>query len=815
MTKTKYLLSWALALLALPLAAQQPVVQLASGLRADEDPEAQEITIVDEDFSGMTKGTNDAYDPTPILDNQGWPLDPTQWKPYDKECTKPWGGDKNMAFSAGGALALPNGGFINTPTGNYSGTLTMTFRAKILPGEEPLVPKIEVLLCRRSQLVDFKRVEYTVTSEWQEFKFEAINGWWQDCMIQFFNPGNDWGILLDDVKITHVITSNEPPRVWQAESITNDGFTATWVPVSTADEYLLSVYEKLPNPDIWSNQESFDNINITDGKWINTSNPGYPEGWSFNLADGGFAHLYTEEGYYQNGTQAICFDSKVDQVLTPVSPYPITEFAFWIRADVRRSEDITSGTMLKVDALTQKGWVEWVSVPLRTLQQEFPDGLMLDLTNNLKVLTEPTQFKFYYDVAEGDQTTVAVDNVSLKAPGTPIRKYFWEDHVVPGGGTADTCRVEGEGFDQDADYFYVVQSRNEKFTSIESEEMEVWGVHVPTALPATDVTDNSYVAHWECGKKADFFRVDQLRLHKAEVDEPAYVILEEDFSKVSSSATPQDPEKFEPTTSFIPVDQYTKLGGWMASSYCIANGMLGGQKQEPFAIAGSVRTPTIDLSNNSGVFQVDFRVYGEAEAIIMVVGANALQTVGMFQLPSTGFHEGHLWFRGGMEYDYLTFYVGDYGTPFLLDWVKVTQDLHTGDELVIVSKTETIYDPTARQVAMKDVDFGDQNEILYQVTATRYYHGNEKDMYPGYPSNRIPVQKDNATELIPLHTPVVAGGDGEVVVVLREQMPVKIFSVNGSVVANYSAQPGRNVTELPAGLYIVNAGGYTAKVIVR
>lgn len=56
-------------------------------------------------------------------------------------------------------------------------------------------------------------------------------------------------------------------------------------------------------------------------------------------------------------------------------------------------------------------------------------------------------------------------------------------------------------------------------------------------------------------------------------EDEEYVVLEEDFSKVTTLATPENPDEFE-SSSLVILDEYTLLPNWLFSGGLrLANGM--------------------------------------------------------------------------------------------------------------------------------------------------------------------------------------------------------------------------------------------------
>ncbi len=607
--------------------------------------EQQATVIIDEDFSGLTAGTEDNPDPTSLLDEKGWLIDKTKFKPWDYDNYSNWGGDK--LFSAGGCLAVYNGGFFNTPVGDYSGVLKLSCRVRMAKGQQDLEEKdryIYILLMRKRALIDFKRINIKLTEQWQDITFEADNGWWNDCTIQV-STNSRLSFLVDDLRIVHTINNIEPPKSQPALKLWDTGFKATWLPTTTAEQYLLSVYSKEPNPDNDNLSEDFENIktDAQDKSLVEWNTPNYPQGWEFSLTQKiGWPEreLYNKEtdpDYVIEGQQAICFDKDGDYIVTPQLRFPIRGLHFWVRVDDRlQPKDVHSVSRLYIDIYTQKsGWMPWKFFLLEDLRKN--GATDVDFTTHLNDYPNVLRFRLRLVKDNSseldDKCLLALDRFVLDAPGTPIKKFALKD-VVVNKPTKDDELVQGRiaydvnHLDPNTDYFYSVKAKNQIHTSKESDEVEVFDVSDPIALEATAVTDEGYTATWKCNNKVDYFKVMQYLKFVAGEDMPNYVVLEENFDKIKNEGTPENPVDVVGNSTTVLIDDFTQIPGWTASSYALANGMFGGAPaQKPHDIGGMLVTPTMDLSHNGGSFKIKIKVWAKAGDLVNVIGVNPQLTM--------------------------------------------------------------------------------------------------------------------------------------------------------------------------------------------
>lgn len=709
-------------------------------------------------------------------------------------------------YSAGGCIAAVNGGFLNTPTGDYSGEFRMTCRLKLVKGQKLTNSDLDIILLRRSALIDYKRVTIKLTEEWQDVEFLADNGWFEDCMIQFFTMEN-FSYLIDDVKIQHVINSIMPPTANPAINIGNDSFTATWLPTESSDEYLLSVYSYTDNSDSDQCKEGFEGISQTGGV-INGAKPNYPEGWEFNLAEG---KVYTESGWSEDGNQAIRLGKNGDFVQTPRLKYPVKNVKFWARGDARDGQKVGGNApLITVYALTDYGWTRWTQTSVNGLI-DLNFGTTLDMSQYVEALENIYQIKIVLEKDDDDNSAVAIDNVELYAPGTPLRSYFFEDKVIPKTPNVESESYEVKGLDPDVDYYYYLKARNSEYTSSESREIEAYTVHTPVALPATEVTETSYVANWSCGKKADKFQVDQMLSYTATADEADYVVLDEDFSKVKSTGSAESPEVGEYTTDFVSLDKYTKISGWTATSYSKGDGMIGGLSQQSPYIAGSIVTPVLKLSNNGGVCIVSGRVYGEKQDFIVIQGVNEAAFNSVY-FENTGFVDFSVELPYCVENEQITFYSNNY-KPFMIDNIKITQPLKAGETSSIVNRSITVDDAALRSLKIDNTEFTDGYDLQYRVSATRYYHGNVKDPWTSAASNAVTVTKPGAVAKVESGSLVVTVADGGINITLPESSMIEVYDISGRLVAKQAGVAGTNRISISGnGIYIVRAAGRNVKV---
>ena len=158
-----------------------------------------QTVLINEDFSGLTAGTEDNPDATMLVDDMGDFINPSALKPYDSGLSyKKWGGIG--LYSAGGCIAIKDGWFLNTPAGDMSGDVTITFRARLAKGQDDTGRNaLDLIFLSRKGLVDFGRKTYSLTEEWQLFSFSSDRGNFETTGFQFFanTEATILGTLID------------------------------------------------------------------------------------------------------------------------------------------------------------------------------------------------------------------------------------------------------------------------------------------------------------------------------------------------------------------------------------------------------------------------------------------------------------------------------------------------------------------------------------------------------------------------------------------------------------------------------------------
>lgn len=818
------------AFMAMPVCAQNsavPAAGQANMLKAADDAK-HKVVVIDEDFSGFTDGTEDNPSTATILDDMGNFVNKSALKPYSEALSyKQWGGAG--IFSAGGCLAITNGMFLNTPAGDMSGEVTLTFRARLSKaGGSTTLNALKLMFISRSSILDYEVKYYNLTDEWQTFTYTSTLGEFEHSGFQFYSMYASNIILVDDIRLEQTRTSIPAPKVHEAENMTDTSFKAVWNKSIEADHYLLSVFTKNESNELMTVSEGFDNIKADDKGNIDATSPNYPEGWEFAWKDNDLSnHIAKGEGAGTDNKQSVRLIDTGDAITTPYCPEGIKSLKFWVKAEANDGQPKFSSIMFTVNFGKGVYTVDnYINIP-DMFTPEHRNGYYFDLTETLSAFDKIYSVKIEYIREEDDKTTILFDDFSYTTNKPTTYNYVLKDQKVEQQDNEDgTVGFEVNGLDPDTDYTYSVKSVNSDFTSAASDEQEVYAVSIPTALPATNITANSYTANWTSHKKVDFYRVDQLQQTVIDKDTKDYVMLDEDFSKVTSSLTEADLldgfyEEGERTSGYMPLDDITKIAGWKASSTVRVNGWLGGNeaKQGSGTIAGAIVTPTIDLSHNEGACNISLRVWGSDGDWLIIQGSNPASLATIEFPKGGGIVEKTITMPLCTSKEQLTFYSNNYKV-FLIDYIKITQDVKAGDKVTTITGSVLTEDADTKSMVMTNPGFSDGHDVLYRVTAMRY----DKDSQESHkyyststPSDLMLVKNPNPSGIGSVEAAAenVAGVEGGIVVNAANATTVNVFNLSGQLVASKACGNGHAFMSVAPGVYVVKTNSTAAKVVVK
>lgn len=672
------------------VSANRPLKQRSNATvspKSFEEGTTEEEVLIDEDFSLITEGSSDQPGNNMLCyyyDEPGMYMDASLTKDGQ------WAG--SFVYPAGGMVALisPNSytaADLDTPLGDYSGNITLTFRIKAIENSDVFVDLLKDGYTAGNYTKNLNG-DTNVTS----FRIYKKEGWKNitikmrntsaapDGFFQFHSYGS---ILLDDV---HVTTSSEdfvaPPTLLSETNITNTSFQANWRPTRKAFNYVVNLYKKeYTSEGDTVITENFDNA-AEDGSDL-------PDGWTFSLhADKKVQPVGVD------GSNAL-YISNGDTIVTPYTYSKIKAMTMWVRfydpipyGDENMNYDIFDATM-HIDGLTSSGWTEVASL---YYGNKVSQGTTIDFASELGS-NKYSGLRFYFTgLPDGDYAVVDDINMTMGRPGKLIPAEFETSngYADTEDRTSDTTYVF-KGLDPEGDYYYTVNAHYLKQYS-NADLQHLVAVASPTLKDASDIQSDSYQANWEEVGKADKYEVYNYGVYTAIGDE-CHVMLDEDFSAVEDEQTdPSSPNKVG-NSEVMSLDDYTKLPGWTASAgAAYINGMFGCASSNYYQYY--IATPQLYLGNDSK-FYIHIKAYGTpGDGLVINVGGHesgayfeATDATGKQGIIDKTFEMDCSAYPMGRLYIYtLNHYY------FLLDEVKVAQDLKAGDKVYTYLSTGSIAD---------------------------------------------------------------------------------------------------------------------------
>ena len=560
------------------------------------------VVVLEEDFSLCTAGSPEQPDSKNIAPGTNYVYEVDAVYTHQPH----WSG--YYVFQAGGCVAISEydyygyiyGGHISTPEAELYGEATISFRAR-RAGTTPNAGKLDLSLCDNTS-GRLESVEFDLTTEWKDFTWTSSKGTFNNKNIfQFSTVGGT--ILLDDIKVTRV--RNRTPGVVANLPINNSTteFVANWQrsQVEDIDGYLFSVWYKEMPVEVVSGSIAcdFESIHISaDGQSIDTTSPGYPEGWSIDVSSQGSKDMCTTKGDYKSGKKAINFDAEGDCVISPETPAPIHKISFWVKPSSMAEEEYNF-SMVGVQVKNMDGeWEAIANLPNYWMEQKggyltFEGDEVGHYINQVKLVCVGS-----YGI------TFAIDDISLEYQTQALPIKWITDSLV----TDTFCVVSG--IDPEKEYFYNVKVKEGDMISDPSEDIWVDGIQgvTPVALPATDVTENSFTANWEKNYNAGSYKLSILQTTTTQQDNQEVVILEEDFSGITDGTFDN------PGFSWDLVHNLSENGQseheWLLTYPRWVKGMAGSQGPNYYSgKAGLVVGPEMKFGNNA--VKVSFKAYNK------------------------------------------------------------------------------------------------------------------------------------------------------------------------------------------------------------
>lgn len=176
------------------------------------------------------------------------------------------------------------------------------------------------------------------------------------------------------------------PVVLPAENISNDSFTASWLPVEGAEHYLLTVesaYEILPETSVCNFGSLIFRV---------------PTGWDFSLK----TSRYSDANWCGKAVPSAKMDKDGATLTSPVFDCDIVECSLWTKLTSRQSESI-----LKVEGFTDGEWQKIESI------ENIPASGTTHRISSIPAGTRQLKFTFIQDGG----ANLALDDVEITTGG--------------------------------------------------------------------------------------------------------------------------------------------------------------------------------------------------------------------------------------------------------------------------------------------------------------------------------------------------------------------------------------------------------------
>lgn len=670
--------------------------------------------LLEEDFSNMTKGTPEKPDDALLGNYYGEP-----GRDIDASFTNDAGWTGTGIHSAGGTVALISqdekhysaAAPLNTPLGDYSGDVTITLRARRVPGYT-VSTTLFISACvggivypSSANAVD-GMAYFNLGKDWMEItmtmkNYEAKN----DGFIQF----NVYGAAeLDNIKITNAASFVATPVATGVSNFTSDGgFQVNWEPVRKAADYRFYLYKKVYTSDVET------------ATFNNDFNGSLSEDV---VTDGSIA-----QGEGVDGTDALKLTSN-QSLMNDYKCSKIKKASIWMKVVCPEDKQNALGYVY-ISNLTSDGlWEENMISASQLLS-----GMQVDLDEAFGGLDEWNNNYYGVKFSVGNLPEGAyllVDNFDYTT-GRPgkleqqnLKNGSYYDRRLSVKNTyvvINDDNVKG-GLDPKAEYFYKLHSHYSNLES-DGDAIHIFGLAAPIAKVATDIDERgSFYANWESVAKATSYGIYTYGIYNVEKDDETVNILDEDFSSVNADATtitdPYYPESLN-NASETSLDGYTSLPGWTGCCNALAQGYLGCQALSSY-IKPYLVTPALYLSN-AETFDLSLDVIGFAGSSLEISIDGVTYTADYDENGNITGTFRNIPVPKGEQFVKLMFSDSN-RMDFMLNSVKVEQTLKKGDKVYsLLACDEVSADKLSANIS--GLDRFEYTDYAYNVCAKQLLEG--------------------------------------------------------------------------------------------
>lgn len=401
------------------------------------------------------------------------------------------------------------------------------------------------------------------------------------------------------------------------------------------------------------------------------------------------------------------------------------------------------------------------------------------------------------------------------------KTYVFTDKAV------ESTNYDVSGLEPGHIYFFSVQATDGTLISEESQQCIVKepseSVGTPTAMEASEVTDEGFRANWSEAENAAWYTLYTYSYHPV-TQNGILEVENETFGKITDGTT--DNPLYNNLSQAL--NDCTVYPDWQGVTTMRADGMIGLRNYyAPLGVYSMLYSPIYMTQSESAPGKVTVRITAMRDAdcseatligVACVDADNQDTNVEWQQSQVTDIMQEYTFTFDGYKNYYIaiaysdennTGYTGQ-GTVWI-DGINISQEMSAGDIFSRMHSCDVVFSGTSFFVPTPDRG---NDEYSYLVQATT--NGPESNIDSNL-SNEIFVDRTtNGIDAVAGSGKVsVSGGEGRIVVTLDNAAEISVYNTAGTAVAGTDGKAGANEISLPCGMYIVKAAGTVTKVIVR
>lgn len=376
------------------------------------------------------------------------------------------------------------------------------------------------------------------------------------------------------------------------------------------------------------------------------------------------------------------------------------------------------------------------------------------------------------------------------------------------------CRITG--MEKGKTYFFTVKAQNDKYTSVESNEVQVYvpirTMPVPELAEPTDITETGYTARWYPVERAMGYAVRHFLKHTAQSEEE-YTLIHEDLETITEGT-------FDWPGYFYDYDlnKYSKMPGWGVNMGCTVTGMIGIDNYFRDFEEGKITSPEFDLSCNEGKYTVQLNVYGmnAGDTVYIDSYCEGKKEHREYLMETEGEHSFSVDFTNGGTQTYFTITFS--GTDKMyIDDIFVKQVLQAGESYVSPLASFELEGIDNTSYAFTGLTRSENDEYLYSVASWSWSLDEEgiwgPTVYSEYSEPQIVRLSSSIENIDGIDSDKVYAHNGVLYIGVAGDAFVQIYTVEGRLLLSRRIASGNHELELPGhGFYLVYINNRCYKV---